>query len=665
MAASLIFFPGIRWSKQSTSPSDPPNPAFSPVFFQVRPGSQKFVSYKTNQSKHNMTILKNTCVLLTGLLLGAAAIAQPTTPPVGEKPVLLMNRIGPSASELYMANADGSNEHKLLATSGLDYHASYSGNGQWIVFTSERNGLGQADIYRVHPDGTALERLTDSPALDDQAALSPDGSKVTFVSTREMHTANIWLLDIKSKKVTKLTALPAIQGDSTKPNGFFRPSWSPDGKWIAFASDRNTQWLGHGNGAGWEHVQELGIYVVHPDGTGLRKLSQGGICSGSPKWSPDGKRVVFYELPVEDTWAARRPNLAPKATSQIVSVDLATGQRTEHTAGPGLKLMPQFVTAETIGYLAKGGPNAGIAYTNGKATLPGAMRSPAWSPDGSHVVYEKVDFTHRQQNQPLYSWDTHYDYRYTDVFPNFAKDGKLVVTDKDFDSSISIMDADGSNKQKVYTATRSSVAFAPAWSPDGQRIAFGFGGYLQSRKTNGAKVMMVNRDGSNPQDLTDGLPNSGFPSWSPDGQRIVYRVWGEKDSGLRILNLNDKLVQVLTTEYDNLPFWSPDGSLISFTRKHDDNNFDIFTIRPDGTNLRQLTTTPANDAHAYWTADSKHLMWSSGIYGFKDEAALYDNTFQPYGAIFSMNADGSDKRQLTDSAWEDSMPVVVPKAGQP
>ena len=51
---------------------------------------------------------------------------------------------------------------------------------------------------------------------------------------------------------------------------------------------------------------------------------------------------------------------------------------------------------------------------------------------------------------------------------------------------------------------------------------------------------MVKRDGTNTQDLTDGLPNSGFPSWSPDGKKIVYRVWGGNDWGLRILNVEDR-----------------------------------------------------------------------------------------------------------------------------
>jgi hypothetical protein len=56
---------------------------------------------------------------------------------------------------------------------------------------------------------------------------------------------------------------------------------------------------------------------------------------------------------------------------------------------------------------------------------------------------------------------------------------------------------------------------------------------------------------------------------------------------------------------------------------------------------------------------------NSGVNGFKDEAALYDNTFQPYCGIFIMRADGTDKKQLTDSPWEDGMPRFVPKPGRP
>jgi Tol biopolymer transport system component len=285
--------------------------------------------------------------------------------------------------------------------------------------------------------------LTDDPALDDQGSLSPDDKQLAFVSTRSTHRANIWILDVRTKRLRNLTGVPSIQGDPMKPDGFFRPAWSPDGKWIAFSSDRNTEWKGHGNGSGWEHVQELSVYIVHPDGTGLRRITGPGICSGSPKWSADSKQIVLSEVPVETTWDARVFGLSARATSQIVSIDLATGKRTEQTSGPGLKLMPQLLPDGRIGFLTKSGEHEGVGYTRGAATFPGSVRSPAWSPNGKQVIYEKVDYSPRPQNQLLYSWDPHYEYRYTDVFPSFSKDGILLVTNKNIDSSVVTMNADG------------------------------------------------------------------------------------------------------------------------------------------------------------------------------------------------------------------------------
>ena len=574
--------------------------------------------------------------------------------------VMLMNRIGPSASDLYVANADGSQEHRLVSGSSFDYHANYSLDGKWIVFTSERTGYGQADVYRVHPDGTETERLTDDPALDDQGALSPDDSKLAFVSTRTTHHANIWILDLRTKHLLNLTGLPQIQGDPMKPDGFFRPSWSPNGEWIAFTSDRNTEWKGHGNGTGWEHVQELSVYIVHPDGTGLRKITRPGISSSSPKWSADSQRIVLAEVPTESTWDARVFGLSAKATSQIVSIDLATNKRTEETSGPGLKLMPQLLPDGRIGFLTKSGKNEGISYTRGTGTFPGSLRSPSWSADGKQVIYEKVDYTPRPQNQLLYSWDSNYQYRYTDVFPSFASDGTLLATSKNVDSSVVTMNADGTDRKTVFQAVQ-GAAFAPSWSPDGQRIAFGYGGFLQGRKTNGAKIMVVNRDGSGLAELTPDVPNAGFPSWSADGKEIVYRSFAMNARGLNILNLETHVTRSLTDGVDNLPYWSPDGKRILFTRS-EGGNFDIYTVKPDGTDVRRLTDFPANDAHAVWTQDGKHILWNSGEYGFKDEAALYDNSFQPYGAIWIMNEDGTGKHQLTDSHWEDAMPCYVPNS---
>src|SRR5207249_11892260 len=83
---------------------------------------------------------------------GVAALAQ-------SKQTLLMNRLGPSQTTLYIANGDGSGERPLLAASSIDYNASLSPAGHWIVFTSEGAGSGQADTYRVRPHGSGLARL--------------------------------------------------------------------------------------------------------------------------------------------------------------------------------------------------------------------------------------------------------------------------------------------------------------------------------------------------------------------------------------------------------------------------------------------------------------------------------------------------------------------------
>ena len=79
---------------------------------------------------------------------------------------------------------------------------------------------------------------------------------------------------------------------------------------------------------------------------------------------------------------------------------------------------------------------------------------------------------------------------------------------------------------------------------------------------------------------------------APDGRRFVYRTFGPEGDGLRIMDIETKARHDADDGYDNFPLWSPRGDLIMFSRLAD-GDYEIYTIKPDGTGVKRLTHATA------------------------------------------------------------------------
>jgi TolB protein len=595
-----------------------------------------------------------------GLLfvLASAVLAQ-----VPQPQKIVFARVFPQPGQigLFLAAADGSNERALVTPADMDYDAAWAPDGASIVFTSERNG--SADLYVVKPDGTGLVRLTDSPAYDDQAAFSPDGKQLVFVTTRGGGTADLWIMDLQSRKTKALTS---------GPGGDFRPAWSPDGRWIAFASDRTSSLpFAHGR---WEHLQLVDVYIIQPDGSGLKRLTpHGGFC-GSPKWTADSQHLIAYCMTAEQTLDNRRAVPEHPEDTRIISVDIKTGGISDLPAGPGVKFNPSILSGDVLAYIRRDGDERGIHYSNGKRGPSGEIRTAAWSPDGTQVVFHKRVTFQRKPWVKTWSKNPQYELTLTNGGPSFSPAGDRFAyvgqAEKARGAGVMVANVGGETSQVVYRDPERNV-LGPQWSPNGEKIIFGIGVFNaffngfhglflkpEDRAEGGAQVAMVDPDGSGFRELTTGPNNNAFPSMSPDGRRFVYRTFGPEGDGLRIMDIETRQVTSIAGGYDNFPLWSPRGDLIMFSRQAE-GDYEIYTIKTDGTGLKRLTHAHGNDAHMTWSPDGEQIVFASTRMGFKDEVT-YTDAPQPYGEIFVMRADGSRVEQLTDNQWEEGTPGWQP-----
>jgi Tol biopolymer transport system component len=390
------------------------------------------------------------------------------------------------------------------------------------------------------------------------------------------------------------------------------------------------------------------------DGTELQRLSSADDSAGGASWSPDGKNVVYYEragagsqiVSIDVTTGARATfgdGVGAKSAPRWV-------------AGAGVMWAGQGPFWQPNGM--PGQPPVGIERAGGPPGARGAFRSPSWSADGKRLVFDR-DLGKWPAYGYTWSRDSRYRVLRTGIFPSFSPRGdRLVENDGQVGAahnSIVIVSANGSSSVLFDDPMRNSLA--PQWSPHGDEIVFAIGEFLQTlagRENLTSHLALIPASGGPIQELPAAGEHVGFPSWSPDATKVVYASFDRAQRGLRIFDLKTQRVTQVTKGPDTFPAWSPNGDRIAFTSNRD-GDYEIYTVRPGGGGLMRLTRSPGNDAHPAWSPDAEWIAFASNRTGFKDETGGMSD-----GEIFVMRADGSDVRQLTENAFEDGTPAWRP-----
>jgi Tol biopolymer transport system component len=616
--------------------------------------------------------------IVSGLAAGPGAKTQPDR--------IAYISFQPSNWDIYLFTQPRKAPQRLTDYPGLEYDPVVSPDGHWLVFTSERRG--NPDLYALNlSHGGEPRLLIDSERMKDRAAFSPDGKFIYFVSSYSGN-ADIYRLPFRPDKTV---TMKDAQNLTHHPGAELRPSISPDGRTMAFSSDRDLPVAAFSPINRYSSGDIWTLNLVDGSQRRLTRLNGAGW-NGSPKWSADGKQIVFYSSQIGSARGNRQ--------SRIMIMDADGSNPRAVTQWETNALSPEFLPDGRIMYSR---PNKQSRVEILSVNPDGSqMRIESdesdnsyWAPQrgssaGSFVVYgtapvkpEPQGGYHRAPGAeagifpdgPVLVADTPvrkklpdrqialYPIRYFSAILSPRSDLIIHAAPGVPPNPVELWASkvDGTQQHRILQLGSTQNMFTGiSWSKDDQWIAFTRGGFPVAKSE--ADVWKMRPDGSDLQNLTPDTPGfDGYPSFSGDGKQIVFVSERNGNFDLYLMDADGSRVRRLTDDHATNLFaaFSPTSSQIAFVSNRDDPKSDIFDVylldldangAPKG--IRRITRDEGQHGHVQYSYDGKWLIFTSGRGGINDEQPL-SAQIQVYGELYAYRMSDGSMIRLTDNKWED------------
>jgi TolB protein len=538
---------------------------------------------------------------------------QPAWSPDGNKiafaaPGSVRNEKGWRPEQVFVVNRDGSGLQELTNEEEGVSEPAWSPDGRKLAAVS-----GGA-IVTMNADGSQLEAL--SFALDDEYDLdpdwSPDGDRIAFTHTRQdLNTSDVWVMNADGSQRRRLAKFGA------------QPAWSPDGRTLAFV-----------NGPLWtcdrDGCYDEGLAAVATIGASggrkhfvTRPLERAGVdFLGAPNewalgegasffnvaWTPNGRELVYArrleqrapDLFTVPTRGGRPVRLTATAGAEINPVPSPDGRRVAFTryrghAFPGLYTM------------RVGGGGLHRVSVNASA--------PDWSPDGRRLAFVRRRLHASRVESTVFTAAANGSGRRklaSGMSPTWSPDGRRIAyirvsgsgsSERD---AVTVANADGTSAHELLVAARRYLRNL-TWSPAGDVLAFTNSSRGQLGNRYSSWIELAEAGGRWTRRVTRAPFDDYGPVWSPTGRMLGFtrriRSPYSDHSTVCVAQANRNRVRCLgrLRWRDREPSWAPapDGFRLVFASLRD-GDYEIYSIRTDGHDVRKLTNNLADDAQPSW-----------------------------------------------------------------